>query len=449
MQHQMGMIGSDFRGIEAIGSAAFERASNNPLIPDFLNFWYPQKQQHDHRQVVYFKRTLSGKLLKSHIADINGTYADHDLNIDIEPADGYQYLLTDAHPREYTSIMSDQWNLSLHQSGQPDCDDSDSVAEFAFIEAEIDNDPHALGRLNSIFNNSLGRQLCLYGPWIYDKGHCCHAEIHPAEQIWWSDPSFVGRMYFCNLLCDESERFWWRDQMDDGTKLKPWGAPPLTGTFAIAFEMAINTPAKQFDVAVQDAYNHITAAQDFAQHHLVYQTNTLVSVTQDPGNHVKVSFEDVGLADANTIRGFVVIEATVGKCTQTTNRVSVPGTPPAVFDVPPNSDPNQVPEVVERAAFRKEGGRLMFTVSEGPAITTVVDVNGRWAAGGTPGPVIAATSTSLTIDMSAYHRPPAHGSIADNATITVTFPDDATYTGKLQAPSTIVWSNHSTWTKVS
>ena len=60
-----------------------------------------------------------------------------------------------------------------------------------------------------------------------EEGHCCHPEIHPAEQIWWSDPFGEGRVYFCNLFCDESGRFWWRDQMDDGTKLKPWAEPPI------------------------------------------------------------------------------------------------------------------------------------------------------------------------------------------------------------------------------
>jgi hypothetical protein len=79
---------------------------------------------------------------------------------------------------------------------------------------------------------------------------------------------------------------------------------------------------------------------------------------------------------------------------------------------------------------------------------TLVDLNGRWASGGRPGPVISTTSTSLTIDMSAYNRPSAHGSIVDDSTITVTFPDDKTYTGKLQVPNTIRWSNGSAWTKV-
>ena len=49
---QMGVIGSDFRGVEEIGSAAFERKSDNRFIPDFINFWYPQRQPRDHHRHV-------------------------------------------------------------------------------------------------------------------------------------------------------------------------------------------------------------------------------------------------------------------------------------------------------------------------------------------------------------------------------------------------------------
>ena len=36
---QMGVIGNDFRGVEEIGSASFERASNWAVVPNFFNFW--------------------------------------------------------------------------------------------------------------------------------------------------------------------------------------------------------------------------------------------------------------------------------------------------------------------------------------------------------------------------------------------------------------------------
>ena len=59
------------------------------------------------------------------------------------------------------------------------------------------------------------------------------------------------------------------------------------------------------------------------------------------------------------------------------------------------------------------------------------------------------SGNALSVDMSAYHRLTAHGTILDSSDITVTFPDDRTYTGALQAPGTIRWSNNSMWTKVA
>jgi hypothetical protein len=80
---------------------------------------------------------------------------------------------------------------------------------------------------------------------------------------------------------------------------------------------------------------------------------------------------------------------------------------------------------------------------------TLIDLNGRWADAGIQRLVISTGSfPSFTIDMSAYNRPAASGSIVDFSTITTTFPDDATFTGKLQLPNLIQWSNNTTWTKV-
>jgi hypothetical protein len=81
-------------------------------------------------------------------------------------------------------------------------------------------------------------------------------------------------------------------------------------------------------------------------------------------------------------------------------------------------------------------------------LQTVIDLNGKWASGGTPGPVITVTGNALAIDMSAYGRPAAKGAILDVSDIWANFPDDNVYTGKLVAPNEIVWSNNSAWTKV-
>lgn len=81
-------------------------------------------------------------------------------------------------------------------------------------------------------------------------------------------------------------------------------------------------------------------------------------------------------------------------------------------------------------------------------IQTVFDLSGQWASGGVPGPFFTVGGNSLSVDMSVFNRPTANGSILDSSDITITFPDDNTFTGKLQAPGTILWSNNSTWTRV-
>ena len=86
----------------------------------------------------------------------------------------------------------------------------------------------------------------------------------------------------------------------------------------------------------------------------------------------------------------------------------------------------------------------MPVVNEEPAPKDV-HLTGRWTDGSARS---AAISVTVTVDMSAWGRPTAHGSFVDASTIRVTFPDDATYTGTLVAPDLIRWSNNSTWRRV-
>ncbi|NUW31830.1 PASTA domain-containing protein [Nonomuraea sp. SMC257] len=83
------------------------------------------------------------------------------------------------------------------------------------------------------------------------------------------------------------------------------------------------------------------------------------------------------------------------------------------------------------------------------ATPLVFDVNGTFTDGGSARPVISDVNDVLTVDMSSQHRPTATGVVINSDTILVTFPDDATYTAKLQAPNTIRWSNGSTWQKLN
>jgi PASTA domain len=83
------------------------------------------------------------------------------------------------------------------------------------------------------------------------------------------------------------------------------------------------------------------------------------------------------------------------------------------------------------------------------AASTLIDLNGTWAVGGVPGPIIASDGHTLSIDMSSIHRPNAIGVVVLPSLISVTFPDDQTYKATLTPPNTILWSNNSTWTKVT
>jgi hypothetical protein len=78
---------------------------------------------------------------------------------------------------------------------------------------------------------------------------------------------------------------------------------------------------------------------------------------------------------------------------------------------------------------------------------TIFDLNGRWLPA--PGPVITVTGLTITVDMSAFGRPTATGTILGPSTIRVTFPDAGILTGLLQSdPDRINWSNNAVWTKV-
>lgn len=81
-------------------------------------------------------------------------------------------------------------------------------------------------------------------------------------------------------------------------------------------------------------------------------------------------------------------------------------------------------------------------------VNTVFDLNGNWTDGGDRRAVILETTNSITVDMSDYHRPTAHGSIVSSFTIKVKFLDDREYTGTLELPNKLRWSNGSSWTKI-
>lgn len=87
-------------------------------------------------------------------------------------------------------------------------------------------------------------------------------------------------------------------------------------------------------------------------------------------------------------------------------------------------------------------------------VFNVIDLNGAWAGPGDERPYIYlygdaqySAGYTLAIDMSLLNRPDGFGYFIDETTIQVVFPDDADYTGTVDANGTIHWSNNTVWTK--
>jgi hypothetical protein len=78
---------------------------------------------------------------------------------------------------------------------------------------------------------------------------------------------------------------------------------------------------------------------------------------------------------------------------------------------------------------------------------TVFNLNGDiWS----PGTSTDDSNGFLTVDMSNLNRPDAVGFVINSTTISVTFPDDATYTATIDPSGTgsLDWSNGSAWTLI-
>ncbi len=394
---QLGVIGSDYRGFEEIGSACFERAAAAIYIPNNLNFWFPQSQTSTQpTDLKYYKRTLIGKIDSRHrpeIQNLRDAFEDFDLNVFVKPDPKYMYLIDEGHKPELSKkqyIRELRDNASIRHPWETTI--TGCPTAFTGVETEIELGNDAEEKFVPLMNAMIEKPIGVYGPWIWDEGHCCQPEIHPSEQVWWSNTNGTQKTYNLNVFCDASKRFWWRSQMEGDRKLKPWGAPPIKATFAIAFEVDLGNgitansgSQKVFEVSNISNFN----VRDYAItdnlitnkiHNLNYQGKNIVSFIPH-NNAFKISFEKVGLVPATSskgssyVRGFIVIETEVGTCVLKNKTVTIRNPlyntnprnlqPPFITTtVPDNADSNTVSEEIEQKACEKIDGHYMFIVTE-------------------------------------------------------------------------------------
>ncbi len=273
-----------------------------------INFWYPNYNSNDPPSSRYYKRTVVGDVKRAKYAHEPCVYFDDDLNVDIVPTAPYAYLLTAGKAPGATNLT--------RLSGE-DCSRHISNG-FQELELEIDVRPDAKAVVLDAIRKA--RRLGAYGAWIYDKGHCNHPEIHPAEQMWWRSETDLTM----GLFCDASKRFAYKVMMD-GSASRPWARPPIKGIFAIAFEVPAPNklevqpgtyPTKVFDLGNITHYNvtdYLKTEKLWGDraHNLYYNGTRIVSFLPH-SNSIKVSFDKVGLSPAGAVRGFLVLETEVG-----------------------------------------------------------------------------------------------------------------------------------------
>lgn len=271
------------------------------------------------------KRTLCGTLSSFGFYDAIETQDEADWNLDIIPfSPRYSHIFEDA--KGLPGVNIEKWTR---------CGDS-NVSNCVQAEITPDESLYSFNWFNANTEQSplVGKCLCVYGPWVADKGesHGGKPEIHPSELLWWKDPakfscgspSFTMDGTFLLLLQDNSNRFDVVDNYDTGWTpdfcWRPWSAYPRTGKFKLAFRVNANATTPQNISVSIDKNRHVNVnphdATDGGEHTLVYNGRPLLTVreTGDDG-HVQVGFENLFRRMENgseVLYGFVTLTSSVG-----------------------------------------------------------------------------------------------------------------------------------------
>ncbi len=299
-----------------IGKHKFSGTAYSITNPFFGENWYPIRTE---------KQTLTGNFYSFSISN----YGDEsDWNINLLPDPGFESFVSDAIP-----YRGANWYASADWIQTSD--------GHILVEAEITPDEHRYG--NPWFTNNdsksslLNKKLTVYGPFIREEAHGNHPEIHPCEQIWWTEPD---NALMVMLLVDDSNRFKRRADTTviEGNQprfiggdfsarrvtsynYKPWALEKnQESELSVAFEF---DPVKdQMFMGVQaiDALNFYKDASypdvtEGNQHTLMYKGRPAVTVAEDPeiNPFVGVRFRNVCYNRTKGIlQGYVVFNTSIG-----------------------------------------------------------------------------------------------------------------------------------------
>jgi hypothetical protein len=294
--HQSDVIGNDFYGPERIGTAY---GKNGFQRSDFI-------------PVDGFKRTLTGK---GYAYDYHDGVIDDDLNVYIESFDPIieQHA---QHIKSFGTFFEKSINIV---EGEIDVQDG----MHKFFQA-----PYPIPGTQKHADPRFADRISLYGAWVVERGSSGkpnNHEVHPMEQFWWRSDDLLRtngiQRYYLNLAVDASGAFNSRDDFDsdDGPLIKPWGESPLSGTFAIRFEIDRSRKIKlTYDISSIAARNAEAPSIDPKLHYLIIEGDTLLTARElMSDNIVSVDFTDIGYIDSNSptgkLQGFLIIKSRINK----------------------------------------------------------------------------------------------------------------------------------------
>jgi hypothetical protein len=241
-----------------------------------------------HHPIDGYKRPQSGTMYAHHKnqkSKVNISGDDNDFTMDIYPNPGSRLF------EEYL------------QTGK---------TKDITIEGEIDINKYSKVKEQIPQNFS---NITLYGPWVHEKHNYFdtrvhdYLEIHPCENIWWTDVEFDRLEYNIGVFSDNSGKF------------NKWRSSPVICLNAIAFEYTLGTPTLDYSITWKTSEKLVfpyPLFNDKAYDHVLMDGLVTILKIQEPrnisGDFLSIDIEKVSkeTIDGKTVyKGFIKIHSAV------------------------------------------------------------------------------------------------------------------------------------------
>lgn len=277
-----------FNRKENIGICEAEKSDGGP--------WEPVSGQ---------KQTLCGRMPLNRIATLARENPDGDVDIYLRPNPTFNWLMT----------RSKRPAGSYFQSGS-------IGGEIAFKEPgnQSGNDG-AIYFKNIPATLLVNRDICMYGAWVSDFGHDSQPEIHPVQQMWFTEQLAGSTVYHLFSMFDNSKRFNDGNDFNAGCT-KPWIQSPLENTFYLPFELAVPGSILNrleivdstiiYDIEIVSSHKMNGYDSGHSSLNIVYKGLTIIKVNSSNQSFPYVWLECIYM-DGNKIKGFLKIKTSVSE----------------------------------------------------------------------------------------------------------------------------------------